>query len=108
MILFRHRAGDPGHCNCVTRNFTFALADHCGSYSHPRQYATLQPGFECKTSPTAAAKSQSQKLTLLPPIPQTLFLLQACSAPKSVSVYGSPMDPILELADRFGLAGRRV
>jgi hypothetical protein len=31
--------------------------------------------FECRAFPTAAAKSQSQKLTLLPPIPQTLFLL---------------------------------
>jgi hypothetical protein len=46
--------------------------------------------FECRAFPTAAAKSQSQKLTLLPPIPQTLFLLQSRSAPKSVSVYGSP------------------
>src|ERR1035437_4088690 len=44
---------------------------------------------ECRAFPTAAAKSQSQKLTLLPPIPQTLLLLQSRSAPKSVSVYGS-------------------
>src|ERR1019366_640469 len=42
--------------------------------------------FECRTFPTAAVKSQSQKLPLLPPIPQTLFLLQSRSAPKSVSV----------------------
>src|ERR1022692_4864330 len=47
--------------------------------------------FECRAFSTAAAKSQSQKLTLLPPIPQTLFLLQSRSAPKSVSVYGSPI-----------------
>src|SRR5712692_11236390 len=46
----------------------------------------LQPGFECRAFPTAAAKSQSQKVTLLPPLPQTLFLLQSRSAPKSVSV----------------------
>src|ERR1017187_2978832 len=47
--------------------------------------------FECRAFPTAAAKSQSQKPTLLPPIPQTLFLLQSRSAPKSVLVYGSPI-----------------
>src|ERR1700675_4993240 len=47
--------------------------------------------FDCRAFPTAAAKSQSQKLTLLPPIPQTLSLLQSRSAPKSVSVYGSPI-----------------
>src|ERR1019366_4089349 len=46
--------------------------------------------FGCRAFPTAAAKSQSQKPTLLPPIPQTLFLLQSRSAPKSVSVYGYP------------------
>jgi hypothetical protein len=47
--------------------------------------------FECGASPVAAAKSQSQKLTLLLPVAQTLFLLQLRSAPKSVSVYGSPI-----------------
>src|SRR5437879_13233767 len=47
--------------------------------------------FECKAFPTAAAESQRQKLTLFPSIPQTLFLLQSRSAPKSVSVYGSPI-----------------
>src|SRR5882762_8885168 len=36
------------------------------------------------------SKSQSQKRTLLQPIPQTLFLLQSRSALKSISVYGSP------------------
>src|ERR1700675_3191522 len=36
--------------------------------------------FECRAFPTAAAKSQSQKLVLLPPIPQTLFLLQSRAA----------------------------
>jgi hypothetical protein len=41
--------------------------------------------FECRAFPTAKATSQSQKLTLLPPIPQTLFLLLSHSAPKSVS-----------------------
>src|ERR1019366_10756286 len=44
--------------------------------------------FECRAFPAAAAKSESQELRLLPPIPQTLFLLQSRSAPKSVSVYG--------------------
>src|ERR1022692_3109848 len=47
--------------------------------------------FEYRAFPTAAANSQSQKLTLLPPIPQTLFLLPSRSAPESVSVYGSPI-----------------
>jgi hypothetical protein len=35
--------------------------------------------FECRTFPTVAAKSLSQKLTLLPPIPQTF------SSPVSLS-----------------------
>jgi hypothetical protein len=50
----------------------------------------LQPGFERRAFPTAAANSQSQKLTLLSPIPQTFFFLQSRSAPKSVLVYDSP------------------
>src|ERR1017187_1311725 len=52
--------------------------------------------FECRGFPTAAIKSQSQKLKLLPPIPQTLFLLQSRSAPKSLSVYGSPILLVME------------
>jgi hypothetical protein len=58
--------------------------------THPRQRGMLQPGFERRAFPTTAAKSQSQKLTLLSPIPQTFFLLQCRSTSKSVLVYGSP------------------
>src|ERR1035437_4016752 len=65
----------------------------------------LQPSFECRAFPMAAAKSQSQKLTLLPPIPQTLFLLQSRSAPKSVSVYGSPILLVMGAPQSF-IAGR--
>ena len=57
--------------------------------------------LECRAFPTAAAKSQSQKLTLLPPIPQTLFLLQSCSAPKSVSDYGSPVLLVMAAPQSF-------
>jgi hypothetical protein len=57
---------------------------------HPREYGMLRPAFERRAFPVAAAKSQSQKLTLLLLIPQTFFLLQSRSAPKSVLVCGSP------------------
>lgn len=40
-------------------------------------------------------KVSKPKLTLFPPIPQTLFLLECRSAPKSVSVYGSPFQPVM-------------
>jgi hypothetical protein len=38
-----------------------------------------------------AAKFQNRKLTLLPPIPQTLFFPKFRSAPKSVSIYRLPV-----------------
>jgi hypothetical protein len=62
--------------------------------------------FECKAFPTAAAESQRQKLTLFPSIPKTLFLLQSRSAPKSVSVYGSPI--LLVMGAPQSLLKRRV
>src|ERR1700731_4612197 len=46
--------------------------------------------FFSQSLSSGQSKSQSQKRTLLQPIPQTLFLLQSRSAPKSNSVYGSP------------------
>jgi len=46
--------------------------------------------LESRSLSSGQSKSQSQKRTLVQPIPQMLFLLQSRSAPKSVSVYGSP------------------
>src|ERR1035437_7399032 len=91
----------------LTRNFRFDFPvgrqctfnrDFHSDFPADRQYTPNPINMqcssripECRAFPTAAAKSQSQKLTLLPPIPQTLFVLQSRSVPKSVSVYGSPI-----------------
>ncbi len=69
--------------------------------TRPCQYTMLQPGFEYKVFPVAAAKSQNQKVTLLQPIPQTLSLLQSRSTPKSVSLYSSPI-LLVTIAPRSG------
>jgi len=68
------------------------------STSRPADNVHLAPSIcnapvrflESRSLSSGQSKSQSQKRTLVQPIPQMLFLLQSRSAPKSVSVYGSP------------------
>jgi len=64
-----------------TRNFHFDFPTDRKRTPNPFSLQCSSQVFEGRVFPMAAAKSQSQELTLPPPIPQTLFLFQFRSGP---------------------------